>query len=116
VFVLPSLSEGLSNALMEAMACGCCVIASRVGGNPELVADGETGFLFPSQDRGALIERLLEAIGNTERRRALAAAAAEKMRRDFSLARAIARMEEIYETILSVPAQEPARGKANAPC
>ncbi len=41
IFVLPSLSEGLSNALMEAMACGCCVIASAVGGNPELVTDGE---------------------------------------------------------------------------
>ncbi len=53
VFVLPSLSEGLSNALMEAMASGCCVIASAVGGLPELVSDGSTGLLFPSRDKYA---------------------------------------------------------------
>ena len=46
IFVLPSLSEALSNSLMEAMACGCTVAASRVGGNPELVAHGETGMPF----------------------------------------------------------------------
>ena len=46
IFVLPSLSEGLSNSLMEAMACGCCAVASRTGGNIELVTDGRTGWLF----------------------------------------------------------------------
>src|SRR6202050_2930020 len=46
IFVLPSVSEALSNSLMEAMACGCSVAASRVGGNPELVAHGETGMVF----------------------------------------------------------------------
>jgi glycosyltransferase involved in cell wall biosynthesis len=101
IFVLPSLSEGLSNALMEAMACGCCVIASNVGGNPELVADGVTGMLFPSRDRSALVEKLTEAIGDAGRRQALAAAGAEKMRREFSLTRAVENMEEIYETLLS---------------
>ena len=101
IFVLPSLSEGLSNALMEAMACGCCVIASNVGGNPELVADGVTGMLFPSRDRSALVEKLTEAIGDAGRRQALAAAGAEKMRREFSLTRAVENMQEIYETLLS---------------
>ncbi len=43
IFVLPSLHEALSNSLMEAMACGCCPVASNVGGNPELVQDGHTG-------------------------------------------------------------------------
>ncbi len=46
IFVLPSLSEALSNSLMEAMACGCCVVASNAGGNPELVQDGNTGLIF----------------------------------------------------------------------
>ena len=46
IFVLPSMSEALSNALMEAMACGCCPIASNVGGNPELIEDGVRGLLF----------------------------------------------------------------------
>ena len=45
IFVLPSLSEALSNSLMEAMGCGCCPLASDTGGNPELVQHGETGLL-----------------------------------------------------------------------
>jgi glycosyltransferase involved in cell wall biosynthesis len=45
LFVLPSFDEGISNTILEAMATGVPVIASDVGGNPELVADGETGFL-----------------------------------------------------------------------
>jgi L-malate glycosyltransferase len=99
VFVLPSLSEGLSNALMEAMACGCCVIASEVGGNPELVSDGATGLLFPSRNREALIARLSEVLGDPQRRHSLAAAAADRIRKEFSLARAVENMQEIYETI-----------------
>jgi glycosyltransferase involved in cell wall biosynthesis len=101
VFVLPSPSEGLSNALMEAMACGCCVIACAVGGNPELVTDGATGLLFPSRDLNALIALLSQMADNAERRQALGSAAAEKMRRDFSLARAVDNMQEIYQTMLS---------------
>jgi glycosyltransferase involved in cell wall biosynthesis len=101
VFVLPSLSEGLSNALMEAMACGCCVIATAVGGLPELVDDEATGLLFPSRNRDALVARLSEVAGDAERRRALGAAAAEKMRREFSLTRAVEKMQEIYKVVLS---------------
>lgn len=101
IFVLPSLTEGLSNALMEAMACGCCVIASAVGGLPELVSDGVTGLLFPSQDKDALTARLTEVIDDAARRQALGAEAAERMCRDFSLASAVQKMQRIYETVLS---------------
>ncbi|HEX4137094.1 MAG TPA: glycosyltransferase [Bryobacteraceae bacterium] len=112
IFVLPSLSEGLSNALMEAMACGCCVIASAVGGLPELVTDGTTGLLFPSRNKDALIERLSEVVDNTARRQALGVAAAERMKREFSLTRATQKMQEIYETVLfpqAVRLETPAR-------
>jgi glycosyltransferase involved in cell wall biosynthesis len=101
VFVLPSLTEGLSNALMEAMACGCCVIASAVGGLPELVSDGSTGLLFPSGDKDALTARLSEIVDDAGRRQALGAAARERMCREFSLAGAVRNMQEIYETMLS---------------
>jgi L-malate glycosyltransferase len=59
VLVLPSRQEGLSNALLEAMAAGLPVIASRVGGNVELVRDGHTGLLFPAGDPQALARALL---------------------------------------------------------
>jgi glycosyltransferase involved in cell wall biosynthesis len=101
VFVLPSLSEGLSNALMEAMACGSCVIASNVGGNPELITDGVTGLLFPSQDRDALIERLHATLADADLRRSLGAAAAGHMRAEFSLGRSAERMQRIYDTLLT---------------
>ena len=101
VFVLPSLTEGLSNSLMEAMACGCCAIASNVGGNPELVTDGITGLLFPSQDRDALIVCLAAATASAGLRRTLAAAAVERMRAEFSLRRSAERMQQMYDTLLT---------------
>jgi glycosyltransferase involved in cell wall biosynthesis len=101
VFVLPSHSEAFSNSLMEAMACALPVVASRVGGNPELVADGETGFLFPPSDAAALAGRLLELLDRPELRARLACAASERIRRDFSLQRAAGRMGQIYESLLS---------------
>jgi glycosyltransferase involved in cell wall biosynthesis len=101
IFVLPSLTEGLSNAVMEAMACGCCVIASDVGGNPELVLDGKTGLLFPSQDRQALIDRLMKVICDAGLRRSLAKAGAERMRDEFSIESSARRMQEIYDTLLN---------------
>ena len=54
VFVLPSIAEGISNTILEAMASGLPVVATRVGGNPELVEDGITGSLVPAADTAAL--------------------------------------------------------------
>jgi glycosyltransferase involved in cell wall biosynthesis len=100
IFVLPSLSEALSNALLEAMGCGCCPIASDTGGNPELVRDGETGLLFPSGNAGALAGRLRMVLAHPELRQKLAAAAAHRAHRDFTREVAAARMAEIYREFL----------------
>jgi glycosyltransferase involved in cell wall biosynthesis len=101
IFVLPSLTEGLSNSLMEAMACGSCVIASNVGGNPELITDGVTGLLFPSQDRDALIERLYATLADADLRQSLGSAAAGQVLAEFSLGRSAERMQRIYDTLLT---------------
>ena len=58
VFVLPSRWEGLSLALVEAMGAGRAVVATDVGGNPEVVRDGQTGLLVPPNDAGALADAL----------------------------------------------------------
>ncbi|MGD0013650.1 MAG: glycosyltransferase [Bryobacteraceae bacterium] len=100
VFVLPSLSESLSNSLMEAMACGCCVVASRVGGNPELVDDGRTGLLFRAGDAADLAACLRRLVQDEELRRELASAGSAFIARGFSLEASARRMEEIYETLL----------------
>jgi glycosyltransferase involved in cell wall biosynthesis len=101
IFVLPSHSEALSNALMEAMACGCCVVASRVGGNPELVAHGETGMLFQARDTAGLAEVLRLLVRDPARRAELAGNAARLIHSRFSLAAAAQRMGEIYSALLA---------------
>jgi glycosyltransferase involved in cell wall biosynthesis len=100
IFVLPSLSEALSNSLMEAMGCGCCPVASCVGGNPELVTDGETGLLFPAGDAGALAERLALLLDQPDYRRRLAAQAERRMREHFNRELAARAMGSIYQEFL----------------
>jgi glycosyltransferase involved in cell wall biosynthesis len=101
IFVLPSLSEAFSNSLMEAMACGCCVAASRVGGNPELVIDGETGLLFPAHDSVDLARVMHRLLEDGALRARLAGAGAERIRRQFTIGRAAQRMGAIYREVLA---------------
>jgi glycosyltransferase involved in cell wall biosynthesis len=106
IFVLPSLSEALSNSLMEAMACGCTVAASRVGGNVELVEDGRTGLLFDAADAASLAKALSTLIGDEETRRRLAAAGTELIRTRFTREAAASAMGTIYDSFLeAVPRQ-----------
>jgi glycosyltransferase involved in cell wall biosynthesis len=101
VFVLPSLSEAFSNSLMEAMACGCAVVASRTGGNPELVKDGETGLLFQPGDPSDLAAKLNLLFEDHTLRRSLAEAGQSFLRGQFSMEISARRAEQIYEEFLS---------------
>src|SRR5579864_721339 len=96
IFVLPSRTEGLSNSLMEAMACGCAVVASDAGGNPELVSHLETGLLFASGDAQALGDALVRLAADPALRAGLGSRAAARMARDFTLEMASGRMAAIY--------------------
>jgi len=104
IFVLPSLSEALSNSLMEAMACGCCPIASRVGGNPELIEDGTRGLLFEPGDSADLTRKLSQVIFDANLRRRLADAAHDFVHANLSRAASARRMADIYTKLLAVNA------------
>jgi L-malate glycosyltransferase len=100
VFVLPSRTEALSNSLMEAMACRCCCVASRVGGNPELIDDGENGLLFEAGDVGELAAKLATLLEDPARRERMAMAGSAKMATHFTYSHAAETMGAIYESIL----------------
>jgi len=101
VFVQPSLSEALSNSIMEAMASGCCVIASDVGGNPELVEHGRSGLLFPRGNAEALAGQLQSVIGHRDLIEVYAANGCERIRREFTLTGAVEKMQSIYTEFLN---------------
>lgn len=75
VFVLPSLQEGLPLSLLEAMACGLPVVATRVGGIPEVVRDGDNGWLVPAGDARALADVLPKLLDDADGRRKIGSAA-----------------------------------------
>jgi len=104
VFVLSSETESFPNALLEAMACGCCVIASRVGGVPELVRDGHNGLLFEPGNVAELAAKLEHVINNPDLRRRLAAEAARTAAEGFSIENAVSSTAQLYEKMLKLRA------------
>jgi glycosyltransferase involved in cell wall biosynthesis len=100
IFVLPSTSEALSNALMEAMASGCAVVASDVGGNPELVENGATGLLFRSGDLRGLTGAISGLLDSPESRERLGRTARLRIETEFSMRSSVEQMEAIYSELL----------------
>jgi colanic acid/amylovoran biosynthesis glycosyltransferase len=85
IFVLPSLSEGLSNATLEASAVGLPVVVTDVGGNREIVEHGVSGFVVPPRDTSSLTSALMELAGNPDLREKLGAQARRRVVEDFDI-------------------------------
>lgn len=98
IFVLPSHSEGLSNALMEAMSSGCACIASDVGGNRFLIQNGISGFLFPAGDREALAAHIRRLLNDPHKLEALGEAARERIEKEFSWDIVGKKYSDLFET------------------
>ena len=96
-FVLPSLAEGISNTILEAMATGLPVIATAVGGNAELVAEGRTGLLVPAGDAEALAQALCSLASNPERAKGMGKSGRSAVEQHFSLAAMVRAYTELYD-------------------
>ena len=99
LLVLPSRSEGFANTLIEAMGCGLPVVATRVGGNPEIVEDGTTGILVAPGDAGALAAAIRELLAEPERRRRLGARARARVIERYQLAAVEERWAALYASL-----------------
>jgi L-malate glycosyltransferase len=97
IFVLPSISEALSNALIEAMACNVCAVASRVGGNPELIGADERGWLFEAGNADQLGALLVHLADDSALRQTKAATARSWIVSNMGIGAAAKKMAQIYE-------------------
>jgi starch synthase len=100
VFVCPSIYEPLGIVNLEAMACGTAVVASDVGGIPEVVADGETGLLAPVGDVATMASHVVALLGDSARRQRFARAARHRAETVFPLESTVARYLSVYRRLL----------------
>ena len=97
LFVLPSAREGMSNALLEAMSMGLPVLATDVGGTPDVVVHGKHGYLIRPNDAGALQEGLTRLLNDSVLRRSLGQAARKHIVEEYSFESVADRYKELYE-------------------
>jgi glycosyltransferase involved in cell wall biosynthesis len=105
VSVMPSLNEALSNVLLESMAAGVPIVATRVGGTPEAIVDGRTGLLVPPGDPPALSEAIARLLNEPALGAALGRAARRAVAANFSLSRMVAATEQLYLDLLAQKAR-----------
>jgi glycosyltransferase involved in cell wall biosynthesis len=100
LFVLPSSTEGLSNSMLEAMSCGLPVLATTVGGAPDVIEHKQSGFLIPPDDGDALQHGLETLLGDATLRFALGSNARSRILADYSLDSVAERLAALYDRLL----------------
>ncbi|HQY89676.1 MAG TPA: glycosyltransferase, partial [Tepidisphaeraceae bacterium] len=105
LFVLPSLTEGVPLTVLEAMACGLPVVATRVGGTPEALADGITGLLVPPGDPRQLADALLRIHNDASMAQRMGLAGRARVETLFDVRTMVASYESLYEEVLAEVAQ-----------
>jgi glycosyltransferase involved in cell wall biosynthesis len=101
ISVLCSTSEGLSNVVLESMAAGKPVVATNIGGNPEMVAAGVTGHLVPPADSGSLAEAIASLLNDPNMCRRMGENAKRQVAGRFSVPAMVEGYEHIYRTLVS---------------
>jgi sugar transferase (PEP-CTERM/EpsH1 system associated) len=101
LFVLPSLNEGISNTILEAMASALPVVAGRVGGNPELVEEGTTGMLFAGGSEGELVDALSRYLEAPDLRVRHGLAGRRRVLEQFSLDSMVQRYSQLYDQLMA---------------
>ena len=96
VFVLPTLTEALPTVLAEAMAARLPLIASRVGGIPEMIADGQNGFLVEPESLDDLVRACTQLLSSPEKRAAMGEEGWKTVNRKFSIERQVDQLKELY--------------------
>jgi glycosyltransferase involved in cell wall biosynthesis len=121
IFVLPSTSEGFPLVVLEAMACGKPVIATRCGGASEAVVEGQTGFMVPVADAPAIASRVIELLNQKEQSASMGQAARLRIESEFSVQAMVANYERLYESCIphrsvDVQAASPVHATGTSQC
>jgi L-malate glycosyltransferase len=103
LFAMSSVSEGTCSALLAAMAASKAAVATTAGGIPEVMVDGETGYLVPPRDHHAMADRLVFLLKNEQARRRMGEAALQRVRERFTVERMVERTAAVYEQLAGRP-------------
>ena len=112
---MSSVTEGLGTSLLDAMACGKAIVATRAGGIPEVVEDGVTGLLVPPRDHAAMAQAILAVLTDDEQRRRMGEAGLARVQTRFTVERMVAETAAVYARVAGRrhaedTAHQPARG------